>query len=198
MANTWRDLVADTLLRPRIAAREILAFPQIGAGPLLQAAIAVTALGMVLGYLTLMISTETETAELVSTALFSTPLVGAAIELGAMGLLIGLTYRVGRLFGGTGQLLKTATLIIWLNAVMLILQTLNLGLLSIWPPVAAAFAFAMIGWSFWAFASFVTELHGFRNSLMVSGGVLLTMVVLFFAAGLIFAALGITPQETAS
>lgn len=196
MANTWQNLVADTLLRPRLAARAILALPQIGPGPLVQAAVAVTALGMVLGYLTLMSSTET--VELVSTALFSAPLVGAVIELGAMGLLIGLIYRVGRLFGGTGEFLQAATLIIWLNAVLLILQALNLGLLAIWPPIAAMFAFAMIGWSFWAFVSFVTELHGFRNLLMVMGGVLLSMVVLFFAAGLIFAALGITPQETAS
>lgn len=196
MAKTWQDLAVDTLLRPRVTAREILGFPSLGPGPLLQAAIAVTALGMVMGYLTLAISDET--VALVSTAIFSTPLVGAVIELGAMGMLIGLTYRVGRFFGGTGELEQTATLIIWLNGVMLVLQAVSLGLLAIWPPVAAIFAFAMVGWSFWAFCGFVTELHGFRNSLMVMGGVLLTMVCLFFVAGLIFAALGVTPQEPAT
>ena len=45
----WGQLVIDSLMRPRAAARRLLAL-ELAATQLLQAAVVVTCLGMVLGY----------------------------------------------------------------------------------------------------------------------------------------------------
>ena len=63
------------------------------------------------------------------------------------------------------------------------------------PPVATILAIATIVWALWAFANFVAELHGFQNPFIVLGAVILTAIVLFFGTAMIFAILGITPQE---
>ena len=56
-------------------------------------------------------------------------------------------------------------------------------------------AIVTLVWLVWAFANFVTELHGFQNPMLVLGGVVLTMIVLFFTVAMLLAMLGITPQE---
>ena len=53
---------------------------------------------------------------------------------------------------------------------------------------------ATLLWALWVFANFVAELHGFRNPLMVLGGVILTAIVLVFAISILFAILGVMPQ----
>jgi hypothetical protein len=85
--------------------------------------------------------------------------------------------------------------VVWLNAMMLLIQMAQLGALLLIPPLASLIAIATVIWALWAFANFVTELHGFQNPLFVLGGVILSMIVLFFGLAMILAILGVTPQE---
>ena len=62
------------------------------------------------------------------------------------------------------------------------------------PPLAPPVAFFAVFWGLWAFANFVTELHGFNNPMMVLGGVVLTTIVLFIGVAMLLAILGITPS----
>ena len=188
----WRRTVKNSLARPRAAARAVLDL-QLPRDVLVQAAAAVTALGVVLGYLAVALSAEA--VDPVSTAILGAPLIGAALQFATILLAGFLTWRIGRAFGGTGNLDGALTVVVWLNAVMLLIQAAQLLVLMFLPPFAGLIAVATVVWALWAFANFVTELHAFQNPLFVLGGVILSMIVLFFGLAMILAILGLGPQE---
>jgi hypothetical protein len=189
----WGQLVIDSLMRPRAAARRVIG---LGLAPaqLLQAAVMVTCVGMLLGYVALHMSTGNVDA--VSAAVLADPLIGAAAQLAVMAVVVVLTVRVGRLFGGSGGFWDALALVIWLNAMMVLIQAGQVVMLAIVPPLAALLAIATLFWAVWAYANFVAELHGFRNPMLVLGAVVITAIVLFFGTAMLLAILGITPHET--
>jgi Yip1 domain len=189
----WRKLVGDSFVRPRAAAREVVALG-LGRGLLVQAAAAITAAGVVLGYVA--VSMSAEPVDPVSAAVLSTPLIGAAMQFGILLVAAVLTFRIGRAFGGTGDFDGALAIVVWLNAVMLLIQVAQLFVLAVLPPLAGLIAVATVVWALWAFANFVTELHSFENPFFVLGGVILSMIVLFFGVAMLLAMLGITPQES--
>lgn len=190
-SSDWGRLVGDSLIRPREAARKVLAagVPELH---LLQGALLVTCLGILLGAAALWMSPDA--VDVVSAAVLGNPLLGAVIQLAAMGLVVVLTVRIGRLFGGTGGLWGAVALVVWLNAMMVLLQAVQLVALSVLPPLAAILAIMTVFWALWAYANFVAELHGFQNPVIVLGAVILTGIVLFFGTAMLLAILGITPQ----
>ena len=191
LPRMWVQLVIDSLRRPRSAARQVLAL-DLEPAILLQGALVTACLGMVLGYLALVLSPGAIDA--VSTMLLDNPLLGAAMQLAVMAAAVALTARVGGLFGGSGNLRGALSLVVWLNVMMVILQTLQLVALVLVPPLAAVIALATLFWALWAFANFVAELHGFGNPLLVLAGILLTLIVLFFGFAMLLAILGIMPR----
>lgn len=191
-AMDWRKLVRDSFVGPREAARLLIGL-DLQPGILLQAAAAISALSVVLGFLALELGPGD--VDQVSAAIITTPFLGAIIQFGAIYLVALLTARIGGLFGGTGGFPASLALVVWLNAMMLMVQAVQIGLLLIIPPLAGMVALAAIVWVLWAFANFVTELHGFENPFFVLGGVILSMIVLFFGFAMILAVLGFAPQE---
>lgn len=187
----WGRLVIDSLVRPREAARDVLAL-RVDAGALAQAAAAVTCLGVLLGFAALQMTGGA--VDPVSAAVLERPLAGAAGQLVVMGVLALLTFRVGRLFGGRGGLLGAAAVVVWLNAVTLVIQVAQLVALALIPPLGVLIALATLFWLLWAYANFVTELHGFESPVMVLGVVILTMIALVFGLSMLAAMLGVAPQ----
>lgn len=192
MARIWGELVRDSLTRPRVAARRLI---DMGITPvaLAQLAVVVTCLGLILAFVAMQSSAGTIDA--VSARILNAPLLGALVELGVMVVIAVLTYRVGALFGGKGSLEGAAVLVVWLNAMLLLIQTAQIVALVVMPPVATLLAIGGVLWAFWAYANFVTELHDFENPFMVLGGVVLTAIVMFIAVAMLLAILGVTPQE---
>ena len=191
-AGFWTALAAETVTRPRAAARRLIDL-RLPAAPLLQAALAITCCGILLAYATT--RTGAEMIDPVSARLLATPVLAAGVEFAMMLLVAWLTWKVGALFGGKGGLGGAAALVIWLNGLLLLLQAAQLVALTFLPALAAALALVGVGLAFWIFANFVTELHGFENPLMVMGAVVLTGLVLLITLGLLFALLGLTPHE---
>ncbi len=191
MTRTWAELVKVSFLRPREAARRILGMA-FGPNELLQLALVVTCVGIVLA----VAATRIGGGQIdgVASWMLDRPLIGALVEFGLLGVVAVLTHRIGLLFGGKGTFWDTLTLIVWLNAVMLVLQVVQLVALLALPPLATPIAFFTVLWGLWAFANFVAELHGFDNPVMVMGGVILTTIVLFIGLAMIFAILGLAPQ----
>lgn len=190
----WGRLVLESLVRPRSAARKILALGlpiEVG----LQAAVAVTSIGVVLGYLALHWSGVP--ADPISQAVLGNPLVGAMVQLGLMLVIAVLTYRIGRALGGSGSLPATLSLIVWLNAVLVAVQAGQLVLLMLVPAFASLLAIVALAWLVWAFTAFVTELHQFRYGLVVLAGVALALVVIFAVIAILLALIGVTPQGPA-
>lgn len=190
----WRELLIDSVKRPRVAARRVLD-ARVPAPQLLEAAVLVAVTGVVLGYFALLLSPEA--LDVVSAAVIHNPLLGAAAQLAVIGVAVFLTTRIGRLFGGKGTMGGALALVVWLNAVMVVVQAAQLVALALLPPVATILAVATIFWALWAFANFVAELHGFQNPFIVLAIVILTTIVVFFGTAMIFAILGITPQGAA-
>ncbi|CAN5705726.1 Yip1 family protein [soil metagenome] len=187
----WRKLVSQSLIQPRAAARSLMALG-LPLGLLVQAAAAVTALAILLSYLAL--AATPDGVDAVSRAIVESPLIGAAIQFGVI-LVVGyFTFYIGRLFGGTGNLGAALALVVWLNAMLLFIQIVQLAILFVVPPLASLVAVVTVFWALWAFANFVTELHGFQNALLVLGGVLLSMFVLFFGLAMVLAVLGLGPE----
>lgn len=188
----WGELVVDSLLHPRRAARRILA-AGVPERLLVQGAVAIACAGVVLGFLALQLSPEA--VDMVSAAILGNPLVGVAAQLAVMALIVVLTVQIGRLFGGSGGLSGALALVVWLNAMMVLIQAVQLVALALVPPVAALLAIVTVFWVLWTYASFVAELHGFQNPAIVLGVVMLTAIVLFIATAMLLAILGVTPQE---
>lgn len=186
-----RQLIHNTLLRPRVAARAVLG-AGIAPGLLVQAAVAVTSLGMVLAYTAAWLTPGG--VDPVTAAILQAPLVGALLQLGVMGVVVVATALIGRQFGGTGSISGAMAMIVWLNVVLLAIQLVQIAALLVAPPLASLLAFATLFWLIWAFACFVTELHGFSNPLKVLGGVIACMIMLFFGLTLLLAFLGFAPQ----
>jgi hypothetical protein len=165
----------------------------LGRDLLIQAAAAITALGVVLGFVAVRLSAGPVDA--VSATILTNPLLGAALQFGIILVAGFLTFRIGAAFGGTGGFDGALAVVVWLNAMMLVIQVVQLVVLVVLPPFAGLIAVATVVWALWAFANFVTELHGFENPYFVLGGVILSMIVLFVGIAMLLAILGITPQE---
>ena len=189
----WQQLVVDSLGRPREAARQILAAGVAG-GVLVEAALLVTCVGIVLGYFALTIAPGG--VDMVTAAVLGNPLIGAGIQLAMMAIVIVLTVRIGRLFGGAGDFGGAAALIIWLNAMLVLIQVAQLIALAVMPPVAALLAIVTVAWLLWAYANFVAELHGFQNPFVVLGATIVTAIMLFLGTGMLIAILGASMRET--
>lgn len=194
MKDAWLTLMKDSLLRPRLAARSVLS---AGVAPrdLVAAAVATASLGIVLGYFAIRLSGGA--IDRVSALLLDAPLLGAASQFAVMGLVALATFRVGRLFGGSGGFWGAVALVVWLDAMMIVIQTVQLVALALVPPIAALLAIATLFWAMWAFANFVTELHGFKNPVVVLGGVVLTGVMLFVGIAILIEILGLSPGGAA-
>ncbi len=175
----WTALAIDSVHAPRAAAQRLLA-SQVPAGAVIEAAILITCLGVVLGYVAMQLSAGD--VDPVSRVVLGAPLFGAAIQLGLMSLVIGLTDRVGQLFGGKGDLWGAARVVVWLNGLTLAMQALQILALVALPPLAGLVALATLFWLLWAYANFTAELHGFDSPLVVLGVTILT--VLGIALGL--------------
>ena len=183
-ATMWGQLLIETLSRPRDAAKRVLA-----AAPdmpvLIEAAVAVTCLGLVMGFLVGQLSPGV--MDPVTQSVLRNPMAGAVFQFAALLVIVAVTVSAGRMFGGVGDFRGALALVVWLNAAMLALQALQIGLMVVLPPLAPLVALAALLWAIWAFAGFVAELHGFRNQAVVLGGVLVGMVGLFVALSILMA-----------
>lgn len=190
----WGQLLMETLARPRDAAKRVLAgIP--GVPLLIEAAVAVTCAGLVMGFVVGALSPEA--MDPVTQSVLRNPLAGALFQFAALLGIVWVTVAMGRMFGGIGDFRGALALTVWLNFVMLALQVVQIGLMVVLPPLAPIVALAALLWALWAFAGFVAELHGFGNQAVVLGGVLVGMVGLFVALSILMAMLGLTPPQGA-
>jgi hypothetical protein len=185
------QLALDTLLTPRAVARRVLAL-DLAPPTLIEATAATASLGVLLGYAGLALSGGA--VDPVSAAVLERPLLGAVLQACVMTTVAGLAYRVGRAFGGSGGFWGALLVVVWLNAVTLGIQVVQLVALAVAPPLAGVVSIATLFWLLWAFSSFVAELHGFASTAMVLGAVLLTSIAIAFALTILAGVFGLAPQ----
>ena len=182
-------LAATTLRDPDAAAREVLS-RHWTQDVLWSAMIAIACISTVLTHLAMRAQGVPPEAML---PLMRSPFVTAGLEV----LLIWFTafslWRVGRTFGGTGDAQGALSVVVWLQALMVGFQLLQLAFLG-----AAALstmlwlAGALLGF-FW-FVRFAMVLHGFERPWAVAGMTLLVGLSILSAVTLTLNFLGLGPN----
>jgi hypothetical protein len=189
----WRELVIDSLVRPRAAARRILAasVPDL---QLLQGTVVVACLWTVLLYV--FVRSVPQLASVFPESSLGSPIIGALLQVAETLVISFLIDRIGRIFGGRGTFHDALTMVVWYKAVGLIVVAITILLMFTVPTLAAVFFFVLFFWMIWMLANFVTELHGFQNPFIVLGASVLAAFVLYLATGILFAIVGSILQET--
>lgn len=187
----WGEILTDSILRPRLAAKRVLALP-LSPQAVVEAAVAVSCLGVVLGYAAVRLAGGA--VDPLSAAVLSRPLLGAATQIAVMAAVAFLAWGIGARLGGRGDALGAAKVVVWLNAVTLVIQAFQLVALVFAPPLASFMAIATLLWLFWAFANFTAELHDFASPFIVLGVTVLTAVGLVLGLALIATLLGVSPE----
>lgn len=170
-----------TLLAPREAARRIIA---------LQLPDSVGWLGMglavVLSALLTVVSANLSPygVEPSLAVLFASParlvLIQGLLMLMALALIMG----IGRAMGGRGRFADALVLFAWLEAVLILLQIVQILFLLISPQIAVLIGLFSFAVFMWVLANFIAELHGFTSALKVLGAILLTFVMVSFVLAL--------------
>lgn len=188
----WGDLIRDSLVRPRAAARHILDLG-LGREVLVPAALLVACLGTFVAYLAARVVPAPEGAQFAE--FVASPVLATAMNLAQLAVMCWLAAWVGRLFGGQGTLAGAAALVIWYDLLSLLLVAALLLSIFLLPPLGFLLGLGFIVWLIWAPTAFLAELHGFRNGLVVFAGLVLAMVALLFLMTLVQHLLGVAPTE---
>ena len=178
----WGRLVIDSLVRPRTAARQVLAVP-LPPASLVEGAVLVSCAGTLVIYLAAARIPELAGGEFAG--LTGSPLLATVLNIVQIAVMAVAATWVGRRFGGTGTLSGAFLLVVWYNFVSMILVAVLLLAYLLLPPFALFLGLAFCFWLVWAPVSFITELHGFANALVVLAGLLLTVLALFFAINVV-------------
>lgn len=188
-----RQLLTESLTLPRAAARRVIGFEMSYVNALL-AGLAVTIAGVLLGVaMQLVLPAPSNPA---AAYLTSHPLAGTIAQAGAMYVMAFLIALIGGWFGGTGGQTDALKLMVWMQAVLVVLQAATFVLSLALPLLGALAGLAAFGWFFWALIAFIMELHGFRSALKTLGGVFISFFVIIFILAIVLTILGVQPPAT--
>jgi len=172
------SLARQSVENPRAGAKTLLSIgvpmPARTAGLLLMAV--ASAVLMHLGFLFLPV-----TSDPITQFMMQSPVRTAIIQWLILVVSVLLIYRVGRAWGGHGNLPDTLLIVVWLQVIMLGVQVVQLLALILVPPLAGIVNIAGLILFFWLISGFIAELHGFASR----GKVLAGIFVISFALALI-------------
>ena len=176
-------LMQLTLQDPTRAARELLA-----EGVPLAARTAGLLLVAVLSALlvSLQVGDGTQAPDPITAFMLGSPFRTAVLQWGFLALSVVLIYRVGRAFGGRGSLPDALLIVVWLQALMLGFQLVQLVVAPILPALAGLIALVSFVVYFWLLTHFIAELHGFASRGLVFVGMVLTGLAAGFALAVLF------------
>ncbi len=170
-----------TLLAPRRVARQIIAMQLPASVGWLGVALAV-----VVSALLSVISSKLSpyAAQAGYDMLLSSPLRLAVLQGVLLIMGLGLIMGIGRAMGGRGRLSDALALLAWLEAVLILIQIVQMAVLVVSFQLAVLLGLFTYAVFLWMLASFIAELHGFRSALKVLGMILLTIILISFTLGL--------------
>jgi hypothetical protein len=179
----------DTVRDPREGARRVMAL-QIPRHSRWEAVLLVVVLSALLSELTLLLGSASG-GMMMGGGLLHNPLAMGALQLAVLMVLIWGMYIIGRLAGGTGSLDDAIMLVVWLQAIMLGLQVVQLAVMLLLPPLASLIGLGGILLFFYLLTMFTTELHGFSSPGAVFIAILGAMVGFIMVFSFILAMFGV-------
>ena len=106
-------------------------------------------------------------AEPMVAAAFASPFGLAVVQFGVMGCAALLMQGLGRWAGGKGDLAGALTLVGWLQAILLLLQLVQLFVILVAPAFVGPVGLLGLALFGWLLTNFTAELHGFRSLVKV-------------------------------
>lgn len=188
--NSLISLVRETVRQPQAAARRVLSV-DLPMAARWQGLALVVILSVILTQLSEFLILGTSDAALAN-------FLGGPVRSGLLqgAILVGMVfavYGVGRAMGGQAEFGDTLQLMIWLQMMMILLQTVQLVALALIPPVAGIIGILGMALFFWLLTNFILVLHGFRSLAKVFVMILITLFALAFLLAVVLVMAGISP-----
>lgn len=114
---------------------------------------------------------------------FASPFGLALLQFTVMGSAAVMMHVLGRWAGGRGRFAEALVLVGWLQAILLLLQVVQLLVMVIVPPLVGPIGLLGLALFGWLMTNFTAELHGFRSL----GKVFLCILGALFAYSLLVA-----------
>ncbi len=172
----------NSLRDPRGAARRIIALD-----PPMQArwiGLALMAVGSaILTHFSLVLIPEADRDAMMQ--FMVSPVRTALLQAALLLMIVQMVYWMGRARGGVGNFPDALLVMVWLQFLMLVVQTIQLVVMVLLPPLAALVNIASFAIFVWLFTNFVAELHGFRSLLAVFGGIVFGAILLAFGLAIL-------------
>ncbi len=115
------------------------------------------------------------------------PMLMMVLQLGSMLLLAGVLAQAGRMFGGAGDFAGALRVIIWVQALMVLLQAVQLVAMVILPPLGGLISLLSVLAIGWVATGLVAGLHGFRSLPLTFLGIVGAMLAVGFVLSLVLA-----------
>lgn len=179
MIDFLRDLLAETLRRPRDAARRLIGSGLAGSVAWTGYGIVVTA-SAVLAWLSMSATPVATGGVLDGPAM--TPIGVAAVQAVSILLLAGVATLFGRAAGGTGRFPEALLLAVWLEFILILLQVVQLVVMIVFPFFSVLISMGGMVLFLWLLTNFVAELHGFSSLPKVFFGIVASFLLVGFLA----------------
>ena len=193
MALDFRTLVIaarDTVQQPRAGARAVIDMGlPITIGGLALALMAVaSAVLAALMYAAFPIPPDPTAPQIAMLdQVMANPLQLALVQLILLAVGAFLIFRIGRGFGGAGNLADAVALLAWLEFILLLLQAVQVLAMLVSPPMSQAIGLFGFVIFLWLLSNFTAELHRFTSVFTTFLGIIASVIALAFAAAVVIA-----------
>jgi hypothetical protein len=192
MVEILVNLVLETLRTPRRAAQRLMAL-NLSNEALWSAFGLVVVLNAFLAGLSNVLLPLPADAPAALDALVRAPRVFLAMQAVILGAMIATFTYSGNLIGGTGRLRDVAVLMIWMQALRLLVQLSVLVLTFAVPVLATLVVLGAAVWGLWILVSFLDEAHQMNSLFKTVGVIFLGSIAIAFLLSTALSVFGLVP-----
>ena len=121
--------------------------------------------------------------------MLDSPLMLAAMQFLVLVVSAYLIARIGKFFQGVGNFDDALLLVLWMQAVLCLVQLFQILAMLTFAPLADLVGFVGLFATGWLITNFVAELHGFKSLFLVFVGILLGAFAAMVALSIVLAVL---------
>ncbi|MCC0065365.1 MAG: YIP1 family protein [Defluviimonas sp.] len=188
-----RMLLEQSFTAPRQVARRLLDLAPPAEARWIGLALVAVATGILTQIVVLLFPADEPISPLA--AYLSSPVTGVPAQaVVLLAVAAGLAFGA-RPFGGRGRFGDALLLVVWIEALLLLVQLAQILVLIVAPSLALAAAGLGLALFFWLLVNAAAELHGFHHLGKVAAGTLLVMVMSVVGLSFLLVLLGFVPPS---
>lgn len=172
----WLEMIKEGFLDPRRSAQRIVALPMPGSS--LFEAYLLVAIAAVLGVFVLLLGGDEDMG-------LPSPLIFLFMQVLAMAIFAIAIFLGGKIFGGRGTFEGSVRIMVWMQALMVLVQVVQLVALVILAPLIGILSMLTLVLLAWVCTGLIAGLHGFKNLAMVFGGIVAGLLVVGFVMAIV-------------